>query len=222
VLVLSAGGLAACTPEASERRVEIYELRENPTPENVARIRDRLRDVDRDVRATALHALVAMSVDDARELALSAVRDADGFVRATAAKLLGDLRAVEATPVLARLLIEDPDPIVRQRCAESLRALGGEQAERSLFEALEDPTKQVRLAALEGAIALNPAGGFDRLALLVLQDPEWEVRARAASALGLTGRSEAKPLLGQALEDPNEFVRAAAARALEQLTAGRR
>ncbi len=211
----------SCSSTPAERRDRLYELREDPSARNVERIRAHLADEDRDVRATALYGLVAIDVPDAPELALAALEDPDGFVRATAAKLLGDLGVDEAVPALVEHLRDDPDPVTRQRCAETLGLLGGEPAAAALCRALDDPLKQVRLAAVDGAARLDPGGCYDRLALLLFEDPEWEIRARAANGLGLSGDAAAVEPLRRALDDRNEFVRSAAANALTMLD-GRR
>lgn len=209
--------LTACGSTPDDRRAQIYDLQENPTEKNLQKMRERLADEDRDVRATALFALVSLNVPDAGELALAALADDDGFVRATAAKLLGDLGSPGAVPALGERLVQDPDPVARQRCAEALALIGGEAAEQALAPALEDPLKSVRLAAVKGIIELNPAAAFDALARMVATDEEWEIRVNAAQGLGRSGLPEAEPFLEAALEDGNEFVRAAATNALKAL-----
>jgi HEAT repeat protein len=72
----------------------------------------------------------------------------------------------------------------------------------------------VRLAATRGLRELDPGFAKPELARLLLEDPQYEIRVQAARALGLTGDPEIRSLLESALEDPNEFVRAAAANAL--------
>lgn len=197
------------------RRGSIYRLQADPTAENVARLREMLADPDRDVRATALHALVGLGVDDAGRLALDGLGDADGFVRATAAKLLGELGDPANVGVLARTLSEDPDAMARQRASESLATLGGAAALEALVRGLDDPMERVRMACVEGLSRRVPAGAKQRLVRLLAEDESWEVRTRAARTLGQTGDPAAVAALEAALADPNEFVRAAASNALK-------
>jgi HEAT repeat protein len=180
-----------------------------------------LDDADRDVRATALSALVTVGVSDGQALARAGLGDADGFVRATAAKLLGDLRNESDTALLVERLAEDRDPVVRRRAAESLASIGGEAAVVGLVQGLSDPIEQVRLAAVRGVRELDPAFATADLARLVLEDPMYEIRVQAARGLGTTGDPEVLKILENALEDPNEFVRAAAANAIRVHTSVR-
>jgi hypothetical protein len=208
-------GLGCGTPRGDVD--QIYRWSAEPTRENLERIREKLDDPDRDVRVTALFTLVGAGVPDAAALAMDGLDDEDGFVRATAGKLLGDLEAKEATRVLIEHLLGDSHPIVRQRCAEALTVIGGEAAESGLVQAMEDPLKNVRQAAVRGVSRLDPALGFDVLARIALDDPEWEIRAEAARAVGRSGNPGARELLEAALEDSHEMVRAAAAHAMTTL-----
>jgi HEAT repeat protein len=209
--------VSACAPSAEERRASIYELRADPTEENILEIRELLRDPDRYVRATAMNTLVWLNPPDAEQLALDGLDDPEGFVRAIAAKLLGDLEAVQRAERVASVLLEDPYPRARQTAAETLERFGGETAGRALVRGLDDPMTEVRLAAVKGVRSLEPPGATPSLARLLLEDSEWEIRVQAAGALGQTGDPEVVPVLRAALDDESDFVRAAAINALEEL-----
>ena len=176
-----------------------------------------MTDPDRNVRATALNVLVGLEVPDAVELSQNALADTDGFVRATAAKLLGDTKDPLHVDLLAERLGEDSDPIVRQRAAEALADVGGAEAAAALTRGVEDPVDRVRLAAVEGLTDLGPAVAITGLIRLLREDTVWEVRAQAARALGGTDSPEAAAALEEALGDPNEFVRSAAENGLRLL-----
>jgi HEAT repeat protein len=203
-----------CGPRPEERRLSIYKLKSEPTEENVERISTLLDDPDRDVRATALNALVGLAVPDSAALALAALADPDGFVRATGIKLLGDLGDEGHTEAIRSVLVQDSDPVARQRAAETLTRLGGDEAVAALSSGLADPMERVRLTAVKGLAKLDPAYARDRLVVLLHEDAVWEIRAEAAHALGLTGDPEILPELEAALADPNEFVRSAVSNAL--------
>jgi HEAT repeat protein len=203
-----------CEEPTSERIAEIYQLRMNPTPENLATLRGLLDEEDRDLRVTALNSIVTLGVDDAADLAVAALNDEDAFVRATAAKLVGDQDDPALSGFLARVLREDPDALVRKRACQALARIAGDEAGPALIAALRDPDSRVRLEAIKGAKRIAPGQGSARLVELLADDPMWEVRVRAASALSLAGDPAAGEALEAALSDPVEFVRAAASKAL--------
>ena len=135
-------------------------------------------------------------------------------MRATSAKLIGDIGRVEHVDRLVELLLADPDPVPRQRAAEAMSALGGVEARPALEQGLDDPMDPVRLACVDGLRKLGAGEAIQPLARLLREDAVWEIRARAARALGGSDAPEAISALEAALDDPNEFVRSAAAHAL--------
>jgi HEAT repeat protein len=196
----------------------IYELQADPTPENKERLRQALNNPDHDIRATALHVLLNLGVEDGSALGIRFLGDEHAFVRMTAAILLGSAEDESAVDPLGDRLRNDEDWRVRERAAESLAALGGEQAAIYLREGFVDPLKEVRRASIMGVATIAPADAMEGLILLLEEDPEWEVRVQAARALASLGSPEAVPALEQAVyEDNNEFVQAAAAYAMKLL-----
>lgn len=206
-----------CAKSPEERRGSIYDLRRDPTPANVAKIRDMLGDPDRDIRATALNTLVGMDVPDAEQLALDGLEDDDGFVRSIAAKRLGDLGRQDNAGLLVGVLIDDPDPRARRTAAQALEVVGGGVAADGLARALDDPMKDVRLAAVTGLRKVDPSRAAPALARLLLEDTNWEVRVQAAGALGVAGDPEMIAVLESALDDESQFVRSAAIAAISGL-----
>ena len=204
-----------CEKPTDEKIADIYQLRMNPTPENLATLRELLEEENRDLRVTALNSIVTLGVDDAADLAVAALEDEDAFVRATAAKLVGDQDDPALSGFLARVLREDSDALVRKRACQALARIAGDEAGPALIAALRDPDARVRLEAINGAKRVAPGQGSARLVELLANDPMWEVRVRAASALSLAGDPAAGEALQAALSDPVEFVRAAAAKALK-------
>jgi HEAT repeat protein len=204
----------ACTDSPEDRRQEIYDLKTDASPENIQRIRARLEDEDGAVRAYALHALVGLGVRDATTLAIEGLSDPDSYARKIAARALEDLADPSAVAPLGRAVVEDEDYRVREWAADALAAIGTEDAVSALLRALEDPVKEVRLAAVKGIVKRQPEAAVDTFVSMVLEDPEWEIRVQAAAALGMTGREDVIPALEEAANDPNEFVRAAVASAL--------
>jgi HEAT repeat protein len=211
-LIVSAS--LGCSDSPEERREEIYDLKSDASPENIQQIRERLEDEDGEVRAYALHALVRLGVPDATSLAIEGLSDSDSYARKIAARALEDLADPSAVAALGRVVIEDEDYRVREWAAQALTAIGTGDAVVELTRALEDPVKEVRLAAVRGIVKRQPEAAVDTFVSMVLEDPEWEIRVQAAAALGLIGREDVIPALEEAANDPNELVRAAVASAL--------
>jgi HEAT repeat protein len=214
VVALLLLGALACSDKPADRRAQIYDLKTEATPEGVERIRELLDDEDGTVRAYAVHALVEIGVPDATALALEALSDPDSYTRRIAARALEDLADPTAVPALGKTVVEDEDYRVREWAADALAAIGTEAAILELTRALEDPVKEVRLAAVKGIVKRQPEAAVDAFVSMVLEDPEWEIRVQAAAALGKIDREDVVPALEEAANDPNEFVRAAVASAL--------
>jgi len=212
--------VVGCAPDADEQVAAIYDLKADPTPENVDRLRRLAANSDPRIRVTAIHALVQLNVPEASALAKEHLNDPDGFVRATAAKLVADIGDPAHVPALVERAREDPDKVVRQRAVEALERLGGEPAAAGLVDTLLDPADNVRLAAVRAIRHLDPAAAVPELSRLLAEDPNWEVRVQAAAALGESGHPEARVALESARADENEFVRGAVDKALRELDAG--
>jgi len=206
-----------CGDDPRERVSNIYELKMDPTPANVEAIRGYLDDEDLQVRVTAMYQLVELGVPDAQRLALESLDDPEGFVRMMAAQQLRSFSDPEVARRLAERVIEDEDSRVRRVAAESVAEVGGDVAIEVLGRCLTDPIAEVRKMCVEGLARLDPAVGVETLVRLLSEDPEWEVRVQAARALGLSGDRSAMAALEAATEDVHEYVRGAAAHALDRL-----
>ncbi len=104
-------------------------------------------DTDPRVRKAAVQSLSRLGGDVAREVALRLLRDAAPFVRAHAARALGELDSIEAAAPISELL-GDSDWWVRNAAKGSLEALGAE-VWPVLVRCLEHPDKFVRNGAAE-------------------------------------------------------------------------
>ncbi|MDH3732208.1 MAG: HEAT repeat domain-containing protein [Gemmatimonadota bacterium] len=80
----------------------------------------------------------------------------------------------------------------------------------------EHPDLEVRIAVARTLARFPHPRSAASLCSLVA-DPHWQVRAQAASALGVIGAREAVPTLGVAIRDPSWWVRMRAALALRRL-----
>ena len=124
----------------------------------------------------------------------------------------------------AQLKSESPED--RLKALEKLTILGTQAASAlpAINEALQDHDTRVRLAAIEviDRLILSGKGSIAPVAAL-LEDPEDEVRARAAAAIGWGDEKDQQqqymePLI-KMLEDPSPAARLAAARAIQRVDA---
>jgi len=151
---------------------------------------------------------------------------------------IGDSRAVEP---LIEALGDEEDRGIRWRAAVALGEIGDERAVEPLIETLKDEDIIVRWNAAEalGEIEWQPKDDVERAYYLIareqwnklvklgeptvepliktLGDKDWDVRMRAARALGEIGDERAVEPLIELLEDDDEGVRESAEEALEKI-----
>ncbi len=208
---------AGCETGIHDRISRVYALGRHPSEANKSRIEALLHDRDRDVRATAIVVMNAVDPDRARGMAATALQDPDGLVRASAVALCG--ADPETMRALAALAVSDPVWQVRTRALDAIASSEDPAVREAFARSLGDSVRHVRRSAFRAATehpGLIPA---DRLSDLVVADPDWENRVEAAGALGASKDPAAYVGLDAAVKDPNEFVRATAARQRRALEA---
>lgn len=118
---------------------------------------------------------------------IKALKDSDGMVRGRAAEALGDFgdKGSSAVPELTRVLRQDSDTWVRNRCGYSLGYIGSPLAVPALEEALHDPEAKVRMAAADGLSELGKKASNTLPALrkLAKEDTDAQVRQSAIEAI---------------------------------------
>jgi len=161
-------------------------------------------------------------------LLIAAVSDEDSETRIYALMALGALGDPAAEPTLTAAL-QDPDPGIRKTAAHAIGELGRDSAAPSLEPLLADPVADVRWNAALSSSRLGSRAGVPVLFEMVDRDligqvPEItaaqaeEVIVSAIVALGVTGVTEAQPILEDlAAGDPSLKVRQAALEALKVL-----
>jgi hypothetical protein len=203
---------AGCGTGVDDRIGQVYALARHPSEPNKGRIEARLRDEDRDVRATALVVMAGIDKERAKPMAAIALQDPDGLVRAAAVTICGDGADAEMVGLIAAKASRDPVWQVRARALDAIAGSEDPAVRDAFAGALSDSVRHVRRVALRAGIdhpGLLPA---DRVASLAASDPDWENRVEAARALGATRAPGAYAGLEAAMADSNEFVRATAAR----------
>jgi len=165
-------------------------------------------------RAEAAEKLGMMKSPRAAPEIIALMRDEMTEVRMRAARALGQLQ----TRTSIRPLIEafqDPSRWSAMRVADILAGMGPEAADE-LVENFSTLPIRARVAAVDCLGRVKSLKAADLLKNL-LSDPERDIRARAAHALGLIGDPNFTPDLLKTLEDTAWPVRAMAAKALGKL-----
>jgi len=174
-----------------------------------------VRDV-REAAASALGELKDLQAVEALQTAL--IEDEAAEVRVASARSLASLGDVRAVSDLLDTLAEDEEELVREACALALGRLGEPAALEGLFQALEDESVKVGMAAIDALGRIADPTALGPL-LETLEFGTRDLRAVTAQALGRLGESAAVPALIEALQDEGLAVRVAAASALGQLAA---
>ena len=187
-------------------------------PRMVAALTAALKDTDKEVRETAMHALVQLRDPAVFEPLLQALKDASYEVREQAAVGLGQLRDKRAVEALASAL-KDEHPDVREQAAFALGQLRDRSTVPALAAAMKDVDADVREQVVFALGQLRAPAAIDGLTI-ALRDANADVREQAAFALGQIRDKRAVPPLISALKDSNADVREQAAFALGQIRDG--
>ena len=184
-------------------------------PRMIAALTAALKDSDKEVRETAMHALVQMRDPSIFEPLVQALKDASPDVREQAAFGLGQLRDRRAVPALGEAL-KDSNADVREQAAFALGQLRDRAAIAGLATAITDSDADVREQAVFALGQIRDVGAVDGLTT-ALHDANADVRQQAAFALGQIRNSRSVEPLISALKDSDADVREQAAFALGQI-----
>jgi HEAT repeat protein/beta-lactamase regulating signal transducer with metallopeptidase domain len=215
-------------------------------PRTVAALTAALKDTDKEVRETAMHALVQIKDPSIFDPLVQALKDGSPDVREQAAFGLGQLRDRRAVqPLMGALkdenasvreqaafalgqlrdpaavealagLIKDTNPDVREQAVFALSQIRDRRAVEPLISALKDTNPDVREKAAFALGQLKDKAAVDPL-VIAARDSVPDVREQAVFALGQLRDPRAIDALTTALKDQNADVRKNAAFALGQL-----
>ena len=184
-------------------------------PRMVAALTAALKDTDKEVRETALHALVQLRDPGIFEPLVQALADAAPDVREQAASGLGQLRDRRAVEPLTNAL-KDQNADVREQAAFALGQLRDRSALPGLTAALKDADEDVREQAVFALGQMRDPASVDAL-ITATRDAKANVREQAVFALGqLRDRRAVEPLIS-GLKDADADVREQSAFALGQI-----
>ena len=127
------------------------------------RVRSMLPDEDRRVVPAVLSALARLKAPDAGSIAIAQLKEPDFAVRATAARIVGELKPAGGDEALREALARaQGDNAIDARAAitAALAEYGGPAAIGTVKEALGDKDWALRVQAAELLVKLDPAGDY--------------------------------------------------------------
>ena len=169
-------------------------------------------------RSSALRALKTIESAEVAAAVLTALSDADPFVRAAAAEVAGWQKTPGATDKLKAAMTE-PHTVLRLSAAGAMTRLGDPSGRALAVEALESPLHDVRLMVAGPLAAAGDTTWIDAIRP-VLEDPTGLNRVMAAELMMKPEPRLSSELLASAANDPNPIIRAEAGRALAAGTGG--
>ncbi len=202
------GAVAALEGSGQEGRRQV-------DPRMIAALTAALKDSDKEVRETAMHALVQLRDPAIFEPLVQALKDTAPDVREQAAHGLGQLRDRRAVePLIAAL--KDQNPSVREQVVHALSQLRDPRAIDGFIVALKDANPSVREQAAHGLGQVRDARAVDPL-IAALKDENPSVREQVVHALSQLRDRRATAAVATLIKDPNPDVREQAVFALGQL-----
>jgi cyclophilin family peptidyl-prolyl cis-trans isomerase/HEAT repeat protein len=129
----------------------------------IERVRSMLQDEDRRVVPSVLAALSRLKAPDLGSIALAQLKEPDFVVRATAARLVGEVKPAGGVDALrSALTLAQGDAAIDARAAiiEALAEYGGPDAQAALKEALADKDWAVRVRASALLAKSDPSGDY--------------------------------------------------------------
>ena len=184
-------------------------------PRMIAALTAALKDSDKEVRETAMHALVQMRDPSIYEPLLQALKDTSPDVREQAAFGLGQLRDRRAVVPLTEAL-KDSNADVREQAAFALGQIRDRASVPALNIAIKDANPDVREQVVFALGQIRDATAVEGLTIAA-RDANADVRQQAVFALGqIRDRRAVEPLISS-LKDSDAEVREQAAFALGQI-----
>jgi beta-lactamase regulating signal transducer with metallopeptidase domain len=184
-------------------------------PRMIAALTAALKDSDKEVRETAMHALVQMRDPSIFEPLLQALKDGSPDVREQAAFGLGQIRDRRAVqPLIGAIKDENAD--VREQVVFALGQLRDPAAVEGLAAAVKDVNADVREQAVFALGQIRDRRAVEPL-VSALKDADPDVREQAAFGLGQIRDRSAVDALMVAVKDTNKDVREQVVFALGQI-----
>lgn len=175
-----------------------------------------LRSDDFFVRYNAAKMLARRADRDARITMEKVLIDGEATSRASVARHLYGFSWFSAEPLI-RQALKDDDARVREGAIYALCDLRELNAYKLMMDVLKDEEDNVLMAAAWGLRNTQDSAAIPVLNLILRAAKDWEVRVKALEALGQSDTPEAKPIVRDAMNDPEPEVKYAATLSLLEL-----
>ncbi len=177
-----------------------------------------LRSSDEEIRRLAVERMSALPSGDAIPLLVESLGDLSWRVRKAAVeRLVGSSEGAAVADALVAALGDGDNPGRRNSAVEALMACGSAVVPR-LLDALATDDIDVRKLVVDALAGIADARACEPM-IRTLGDPDANVRAAAADAIGVLGGEEGARALAEVAVDPDQdqLVRFSALRALVRL-----
>jgi len=220
--VLRASGLAArevagLRDRSAARRIEACRFAGRlGDPGAVPLLVERLRDPDLRVRREAIRALGDLRAREAIPRivdAIEAMGEWSNLLLVMALVRMGP----ESAPAVAALLVASRSPGMTKALLQVTGRLGLATNPGTIRALASHPDPEIRVEAVRVLGSIEPSPDASAVCLDAMNDPEWPVRALAASSLGRLRDGRAVPRLARAMGDPAYWVRHHVAEAMAAL-----
>ncbi len=176
-----------------------------------------LRSDDFFVRYNAAKMLARRGDRDARVTMEKVLKDGSATSRASVARHLYGFSWFSAEPII-KIALRDEDARVREGAIYALCDLRELNAYKLIQEELEDEEDNVLQAAAWGLRDTQDSAAIPVLELVLNNAGDPDVRVKALEALGQSDTPEAKPIVRNAMNDPEPEVKYAATLSLLELS----
>lgn len=213
--------LIIASMEKGKRRLSLRRLGTmlnvlNPDVVSLDAVQEMIRSEDFFVRYNAAKLLGKRADRDARLIIEDTLKTGSPRSRASVARHLYNFSWYAAEPLI-KLALKDDDPRVRESAIYTLCSMGDLNAYNLMVEVLENEEDSVLEAAAFGLRETQDSAAIPVLKqVLKADDPE--VRIKGLEALGMSGVPEARPVVREAMFDPEPTVKYAATLSLLELS----
>jgi HEAT repeat protein len=186
--------------------VEKRDLRRAYRQANVGTLVAGLQDDRAAIRARAAHLLGYFAGPRSVAALIGALNDPNRGVRRTALRSLAWIGDPRAVPAIAAVALSDPSPELRSTAAVHLAKIDSADVVPALIETLDDPSRDVRMSALQALGRSGDERAIARGADVAVSDPALGPSSYAAETLAKLGDPRAAPLLLSLLTDTDRHL----------------